>query len=179
VSERLPVICLLDINVLLAMAYRNHVHHHRVYAWLNVPRNPEQRMQFATCAITELGFVRVACGRVALAPDIASARWDLLQLKDVGRFVFLNDERTAECLPDWVSKSEQTTDGHLLELATSYGGRFVTLDRGIPGADLVPELLTEPLMVRDPCSPAGRIVDPDTSDALGDPPLGEIIGVAH
>jgi hypothetical protein len=96
-------------------------------------------------------------------------------MKDCGRFVFLGDSRTAEHLPDWVANSDQTTDGHLLELAASYGARLVTLDRGIPGADLVPELSGGTLVIRDPSG--RRLVDPDTSDALVDPPYEEILGV--
>ncbi len=168
------MIYLLDINVLLALAYPDHIHHRRVFAWLNTQHgSPPDRNMYATCAITEIGFVRIASGRAALTTDVDSAKRDLLQLKDTGLFVFLNDSRTAEQLPDWVAKSEQTTDGHLLELATSCGGRFVTLDRGIPGADLIPELSGGTLLVRDPWS-RRRIIDPDTSDALGDPPYEEM-----
>jgi hypothetical protein len=87
--------------------------------------------------------------------------------------VFLGDNRTAEHLPDWVTKSDQTTDGHLLDLAASYGARLVTLDRGIPGADLVSELSAGTLIIRDPGS-GQRLIDPDTSNALVDPPLKEI-----
>jgi predicted nucleic acid-binding protein len=173
-AERFPVIYLLDVNVLLAIAYPHHIHNRRVFSWLNTRHSsPADVHMYATCAITELGFVRIASGGARLATDIESARRDLVRVKDCGRFVFLGDNRTAEHLPDWVTKSDQTTDGHLLDLAASYGARLVTLDRGIPGADLVSELSAGTLIIRDPGS-GQRLIDPDTSNALVDPPLKEI-----
>ena len=160
---------LLDVNVLLALAYPEHVHHQRVFAWLNTLHGSE----LATCAITELGFVRIASGRVAFASNVDSAKSDLMRLKGYCDFVFVANNRSVEYLPEWVEKSNQTTNGHLLELAASRGARLVTLDRGIPGADLIPELSGGTLVVRDRWS-RRRIIDPDTSDALGDPPYEEM-----
>ena len=84
--------------------------------------------------------VRVACGPAALSLDVGTACADLMQLKNTLPFVFLRDSLDGLRLPDWVTKSKQTTDGHLLALASSYGATFVTLDSRIPGALLIPEL---------------------------------------
>ncbi len=55
-------------------------------------------------------------------------------------FVFLADALGAEQLPQWVTKSDETTDGHLLELARSSGATLATMDARIPGAFLIPSL---------------------------------------
>ena len=72
------------------------------------------------------------------------------QLKDDQRLMFLGDELSAERLPLWVEKSKQTTDGHLLQLASSYFATLATLDTGIPGALLIPELPEDVSGVREP-----------------------------
>jgi len=58
-------------------------------------------------------------------------------------------------LPDWVRKPKQVTDGHLLQLAAKHGGVLVTLDSGIPGATLIPEVQHNHPSVREPYRPYG------------------------
>jgi predicted nucleic acid-binding protein len=127
---------LLDVNALLALAYGAHVHHRRLEAWvLSLP--PRDRL--ATCAITELGFVRIA-PQLRLSPDLAAAR-DLLSLLRMNRrrpFVRLADDLGADSLPSWVRTPAQTTDGHLLALAQARDARLATLDEAIPGATRIP-----------------------------------------
>lgn len=94
----------------------------------------------ATCSITELGFVRVATGPARLATQVEAACEELIRLKRDRRCLFLGDPISAEHLPPWVLKSDQTTDGHLLQLASAYGSTLATLDKGIPGALLIPQL---------------------------------------
>jgi len=50
------VIYLLDVNVLLAMAYTKHVHHTCVLRWLDEQRalHAPSHVKLATCATTEL-----------------------------------------------------------------------------------------------------------------------------
>jgi hypothetical protein len=59
------------------------------------------------------------------------------------------DDIHLRLLPAWVRKSEHTTDGYLLALAKSHGGRLATLDRFIPDAVFIPDDANGPLMVRD------------------------------
>jgi predicted nucleic acid-binding protein len=145
---------LLDVNVLLAMYYVKHIHHARTMRWLDDLARSKAVPRFATCSITEIGFVRVAGGKDAkLAESIATARQDLKKLIGDGSFTFLIDELGADQLPDWVRRPAHVTDGHLLALATANDACLVTHDRGIPGALLIPELPDEPLMVREPSIP--------------------------
>jgi len=51
---------------------------------------------------------------------------------------FLPDNQDAGGLPAWVKTSNQTTDGHLLQLAQAHGAELATLDTGIPGAFVIP-----------------------------------------
>ena len=51
---------------------------------------------------------------------------------------FLADANDIFALPAWVRTPLQTTDGHLLQLARSNNAVLATLDKGIPGALLIP-----------------------------------------
>lgn len=129
---------LLDVNVLVAFWYRDHTAHRRVARWIRHElRNPEAK-PFRTCAIVELGFIRVASGSAGFAETVENAREDLRSTKAHLRTTFLNDEVEGERQPSWVTKASQTTDGHLFELAKQHNLSFATLDRGIRGATLLP-----------------------------------------
>ena len=123
---------LLDVNALLALGYALHVHHDRAEAWI-AQLQTSGIPSLATCAITELGFVRVASGAVAHSVDVATAKLELAQLKQssVVSFQFLKDELGADRLPAWVTKSGQTTDGHLVALAVAHGAKLATFDADI------------------------------------------------
>jgi predicted nucleic acid-binding protein len=127
---------LLDVNALLALAHAAHVHHGRMEVWVC---SLSRRDRLATCAITELGFVRIA-PQVRLSPDVAAARALLSVLRRNRRrpFVRLSDELGADSLPSWVRTPAQTTDGHLVALAAARDARLATLDEAIPDAVRVP-----------------------------------------
>jgi predicted nucleic acid-binding protein len=129
------VIYLLDVNALLALAHTAHTLHGRMEAWAKTLRSPDR---CATCAITELGFVRIA-PQTRLCPDVARARELLARLKRSKRpaFILLPDALGADALPAWATTPGQTTDGHLLALAGAHGAGLATLDAGIPGAVLI------------------------------------------
>jgi toxin-antitoxin system PIN domain toxin len=133
------VIYLLDVNALLALGYNKHLHHARAEEWLQSKGN-DPDLALATCAITELGFVRIASGPAAHAADVATASGALAQLKANRsvEFLFLTDPLGADRLPAWVTKSAQTTDGHLLELAFEHNAKLATFDTQIPNAELIP-----------------------------------------
>lgn len=126
---------LLDVNALLALAHASHTMHERVETWV---RKLLRTDKLATCAITELGFVRIA-PQTRLAPDVARAGEVLSALKRSKRpaFVLLPDALGADGLPAWVKFPAQTTDGHLLALADRHAARLATFDEGIPGATLI------------------------------------------
>lgn len=127
---------LFDINVLLALAHQNHVDHQKAGIWFqSVTRSATQ---FLTCSITELGFVRVSV-QAGLEPDIGSAQHTLSVFKQSSKvpFILCTDAIGVAVMPKHVKSPAQLADGHLLELASEAGAKFVTLDKGIPGAFLI------------------------------------------
>jgi predicted nucleic acid-binding protein len=64
-------------------------------------------------------------------------------------FVFLDDGVGIEVLPEWVTRSSQVTDGHLLQVARAHRARLATLDTQIPNADLIVDDPYGPMTVRD------------------------------
>ncbi|MFT3990449.1 MAG: hypothetical protein QM680_03470 [Luteolibacter sp.] len=128
---------LLDVNVLIALAHGGHAEHFRVLRWFASLIGSEARL--ATCSITELGFVRVSV-QAGFENDIPGAVETLEGLKETSRvpFVWLPDGLGAKDLPAYVLSAKQVTDGHLLRLADSMSMRLATLDKGIPGAYVIP-----------------------------------------
>jgi predicted nucleic acid-binding protein len=124
---------LLDINTLIALGHSAHVHHSRATTWFRSVKVPATRL--CTCAITELGFVRVAV-QTGLQMDVHSARKALAALKASSaiRFELIEDALGADKLPAFARTPSKLTDGHLLELAKRHGAQLATLDTGIPGA---------------------------------------------
>ena len=146
---------LLDVNVLLAYRYSEHVFHSRVVRWITSLESRSEPPRFATCSIVDLGFIRIASGNTGLAASLSAARADWRRLKATLTLTLIGDELDGDQLPQWVTRSDQTTDGHLLELATRHQMRFATLDSGIPGALLIPEDFDTPHMVREPAAVYG------------------------
>jgi hypothetical protein len=72
-----------------------------------------------------------------LASSVTEARKDLERLKIREHMLFISDRLLGHELPEWVTKSAHTTDGHLLMLAKSNGARLVTLDQLIPDAEII------------------------------------------
>jgi uncharacterized protein len=129
------MIHLADVNVLLALVWPHHAHHAKARAWWASLAKDDA---LATCAITELGFVRISMQTPVVATDVAGAKQALAQLrKSRPGHIFLSDALSADALPAWVRTAKHTTDGHLAALATSYGAKLATLDTGIPGAVLI------------------------------------------
>ena len=127
---------LLDVSALIAYGFRQHDFHDRAGAWIGSRKGD----RFLTCSITELGFVRVLGNVRAYGMDVAQARSLLMELKGWKALPleFLPDGNDISSLPKGVKKPAQTTDGHLLQLASANGAVLATLDEGIPGAFLIP-----------------------------------------
>jgi uncharacterized protein len=130
------MVALLDVNVLVALAWPNHVHHRAALAWFL----KHQASGWATSPLTESGFVRVSSNQ-AIIPEARSPQEAIVLLR---RIVALTHH---EFWPDDVSLASsreevslvghrQVTDVHLLLLAKHRGGRLATLDGKIRG--LVP-----------------------------------------
>jgi toxin-antitoxin system PIN domain toxin len=127
------MVALLDVNLLIALAWPNHVHHASAHAWFGA-RAP---LGWATCSIVELGFVRVSSNAravpAAVSPqEAASLLRRITALR--GHQFWTDDIRFAES-PE-VARSrvvghQQVTDAHLVALAVRRGGCLATLDRGV------------------------------------------------
>jgi uncharacterized protein len=130
---------LLDVNALVALGFRQHVFHAPVSAWVQQSARHDQ-FELATCSITELGFVRILSQAPQYGLAVAQARDLLLHLRRMNRlhFSFIADDLDISHLPAWINSAKHITDGHLLQLAKANSALLATLDRGIPGAFLIP-----------------------------------------
>lgn len=128
---------LLDVNALIALAHASHAHHERALAWFR--SLPTTGTSLGTCALTELGFVRVSV-QTGLQADVAAARIALAALKASSRipFALLADALGADTLPAFARTPPKLSDGHLVVLAAFHAARLATLDTGIPGSLLLP-----------------------------------------
>jgi len=129
---------LLDINVLIALAWPNHVHHAAARNWFS----GRGQSGWATCLLTEAGFVRVCCNPRAVQHEVTpNAAIHLLErLKQVGNHSFWPLDRTTGDLPgEIVARLQgyrQITDAVLVAAAMQRGGELATFDAGLAG--LVP-----------------------------------------
>lgn len=126
-------VSLLDVNVLLALAWPNHIHHLAAHQWF--ARN--YAAGWATCPLTQLGFVRLAMQPAVVKIPIlfgdvmeALARmtahdahtfWPL-----AGGLAGVREEIRAR-----IVGHHQLTDAVLLDLAIRHQGRLATIDRRI------------------------------------------------
>jgi len=130
---------LLDVNLLLALCDPQHMHHELAHQWYSTVGKPS----WATCPITENGFIRIASHpSYPNSPGDASRTTALLRtFCQTGGHHFL---------PDIVSLTDaslfrfshaltanQTTDIYLLGLAVKHDGKLATLDRSIPEASVI------------------------------------------
>lgn len=124
---------LLDVNALIALGWDRHHHHEAMVAWFN----RHAREGWATCAITQAGFVRVlsqsavareppAIVKLAesLAQNLAHRAHRLLPLD-------FNLTEVLLCCTGGVVGHRQITDAYLLTAAVRVGARLLTFDRGI------------------------------------------------
>ncbi len=147
---------LLDVNVLVAWGWSDHVDHERTATWIAMLKK-RTAAKLLTSAIPELGFVRVSVQRTGGRVTVDEASVTLKGMLDAlgASHAFLPDDRPASHFPEWCQHPSRTTDAHLLGLAEAHGAKLATLDEGIPGAFLVP--VSEPKR-QDP-SDAARETD--------------------
>lgn len=129
---------LLDINVLIALAWPNHVHHAAARKWFA----GRGQSGWATCLLTEAGFVRVSCNPKAVQHQVTpSAAIDMLErLKREGNHSFWPLDRSIADLPGGIIARlqgyRQITDAVLVAAVMHRGGELATLDARLTG--LVP-----------------------------------------
>jgi toxin-antitoxin system PIN domain toxin len=125
---------LLDVNVLIALQWKGDQAHLRVRKWFL----DEGRHSFATCALTQAGFVRVLSNPTltGVVVQITEAQ-ELLQtltLLEGHRFwpIELGLLESVALFGGHLQGFRQITDAYLLGLAIQRKGTLVTLDKAIP-----------------------------------------------
>lgn len=127
-------IALLDVNVLLALSNPKHTHHEAAHDWFA----DHHAFGWATCPITQNGFIRVLSNAAAGAGTFRPADVvDLLRrFCSAKEHVFWADavSLTDNALfnPSLIRGYRQVTDIYLLGLAKKMGGYLATFDAGIP-----------------------------------------------
>lgn len=123
---------LLDVNVLLALVDPLHVHSRSVHTWFAA----QPARQWATCPITENGFVRIISQASYTNPvaDTAAAMGVLRGvLSRAGHEFWPDGISLPDCVqPGIVITPTQITDVYLLGLAAHRGGKMATFDRRVP-----------------------------------------------
>lgn len=124
---------LLDVNMLLALLDADHVDHGRARAFLN----EEVGQGWASCPITQNGFVRVIT-----QPRYPSPVSSSLAIERLRRACATVHHSFWPCDLSLLDPSvvdarrlhghRQITDAYLLALAVGHAGRFVTFDRSVP-----------------------------------------------
>jgi toxin-antitoxin system PIN domain toxin len=127
------VTALLDVNVLVAIAWPNHVFHGTARRWFR----EHQASGWATCPTTENGFIRVS-SNARFTPE-AKSPWEsaqfLRRLVSLQGHVFWPEDTSIldnRRIPfDKIHTHKLVTDAHLLALALCHKGCVATFDRGM------------------------------------------------
>lgn len=122
---------LLDVNVLIALAWPSHVHHGRAHAWW---RDVDR---WATTPVTESAFVRLSTNLAVVGRPVpvAEAVAMLTAIRaTAGHHHLIDDTTLAHPAIDLsrVATSSQITDAHLVNVAATSGATLATMDAGIP-----------------------------------------------
>ncbi len=125
-----------DVNLLLAYGWRSHADHKRSRAWF------AKLSRFATCPITELGFLRVSMSPAYRASfEDAAKILNTLTTMKAARFLSCDLAATQISL---VTRYKDTTDAYLVSLAGKHAHRFATLDDGILKAPWARDVVCHP-----------------------------------
>jgi predicted nucleic acid-binding protein len=111
---------LLDVNFLIACGWESHVENIRASRWLS------QSQSFATCAVSEMGFLRVSLSP-AFGASFEDAMTALGAIVSMRTHRFLRDATRAQSLP-LVRTSKDVTDAHLIYLARHHRLKLATFD---------------------------------------------------
>lgn len=123
---------LLDVSTLIALAHPHHLAHRTVEVWFH--QHAAER--WATCPITECGFVRVASNPRFASPASPVETLQLLAIliEMPGHHFWPDDLAVGDVFGQFEERlfgHQQITDAYLLALAIAKEGRLVTLDRSI------------------------------------------------
>jgi toxin-antitoxin system PIN domain toxin len=120
------------VNVLIALLDSDHVDHERAIIWLD----GQIGSGWASCAITENGFVRILSQPRYPSPVSTATAAELLRHAQAE-----SDHAYWPCEISLLDQTvinhsrlhgaRQVTDAYLLALAVAHGGRFATFDRSV------------------------------------------------
>jgi toxin-antitoxin system PIN domain toxin len=136
-------VSLLDVNVLLALAWPTHIHHLAAHRWFA----ENHGVGWATCPLTQLGFLRLSMQPAVvkipvLFGDVMEA---LAQMTANGEHRFWPLETGLADVRDEIRARivghHQLNDAFLLDLAIRNQGRLATFDRKILGGLVPPDSL--------------------------------------
>lgn len=158
-SRRGERVWLLDANLLIALTHAAHVHHVEAHRWFGGTLAPRR---WASCALTQLAFVRLTSNPRVVGDEIAPAQaLDALEQMTSQRQHEFWDEAPSPLALDAMHKPalvghRRVTDAYLLGLAARRGQCLATLDRGLLsfavsaklGAHI--ELVSAPLLAQAP-----------------------------
>ena len=122
----------LDVNVLIALFGPDHVHHEAAHSWFATVGHSS----WATCPITENGFVRVVTNPAyPKSVSTIDAIGRLHTFCSESRHVFWKDSLSLRSLEEQVisriAGHQQITDVYLVALARHYHGKLVTIDKRV------------------------------------------------
>lgn len=124
---------LLDINVLIALHDRDHIHHERAAVWLeaNITHG------WASCPLTQNGVLRIMSQAGYSSPQPLAVLINMLHNSAATpHHRFWNDDISvldaAHFQHSHMHGPRQLTDVYLLALAVKNGGRLVGFDQRIP-----------------------------------------------
>ena len=141
---------LLDVNLIIALAWPNHIHHAAAEQWFTADRTG----RFATCPITESGFVRLSMNPrvVGEAASFQQATHLLAAYRNLPDHLFWRLDLDFVTVTDGFSVSghRQVTDAYLLAIAAENDGRLATFDTRIREVIPVGSTLHDHLLVIEP-----------------------------
>lgn len=125
---------LLDVNVLVALLVPEHQHHAIAINWFS---GEAASAGWATCAVTELGVIRV-CAQLSggtWSPEATADRLLMLMISNLG-YVWWPDTVSPAVLPEVRSagSAKHVTDRYLLGVARRNRGQIITFDRALATA---------------------------------------------
>ena len=138
---------LLDVNFLIALHDSFHQDHELAQEWFK----SKSKLGWATCPITELGFIRITSHRnyprPVASPSVALESLEATK-KGSAKYLFWSDDlplRNAVA-PKQIIGASALTDLYLLSLAVKRRGKLVTFDRKINFKN-VPKALAGDILV--------------------------------
>ncbi|NJK62631.1 MAG: VapC toxin family PIN domain ribonuclease [Synechococcaceae cyanobacterium SM2_3_1] len=124
---------LLDLNLLIALAWPSHIHHRLAQVWFRENRS----LGWSTCPLTQTGFIRISSNPKfidgAVSPSEAIGLLQQVTQAEDHKFWpdTLDFTQGSEMGTLQIIGHRQVTDAYLLALAIHHHGKLATLDQAI------------------------------------------------